>query len=73
MEKKAAAKKTATRKVAAKKDVLEKKTIGVNMNKSIAEELERRAESMQIAVGKYCKIILADWIASGQKLNLSEN
>ena len=48
------------------------KTIGINMDKKMAEEIEKRAESMHLSTGKYCKLILADWIESGQKLNLSE-
>lgn len=48
------------------------KTIGINMQKKMADELERRAKSMQISTGAYCKIILKQWIASGGKLKLQE-
>ncbi len=48
------------------------KTIGINMNKKMADELEQRAISMQISKSKYCKIILQQWIDSGKKLTLSE-
>ncbi|MHC4370258.1 MAG: hypothetical protein ACYSW8_21820 [Planctomycetota bacterium] len=48
------------------------KTIGLNMKKEMAEELERRAASMQLSTGKYCKLILGDWISSGKKLQLKE-
>ena len=48
------------------------KTIGINMNKKMADELEKRANSMHISKSKYCKIILQQWIDSGQKLTLSE-
>lgn len=49
------------------------KTIGINMDKKMAAEIEKRASSMHLATGKYCKLILAEWVASGQKLNLSEH
>lgn len=48
------------------------KTIGLNMKKEMATELERRAGSMQISTGAYCKIILRHWIDSGKKLQLQE-
>ena len=48
------------------------KTIGLNMPKKVAKELERRAASMQVSTGKYCKIVLNDWLKSGKKLTLSE-
>lgn len=48
------------------------KTIGINMNKKMADELEKRASSMHISKSKYCKIILQQWIDSGKKLTLSE-
>ncbi len=48
------------------------KTIGINMDKKMADELETRANSMHISKSKYCKIILRQWIDSGKKLTLSE-
>ncbi len=48
------------------------KTIGINMQQAMADELERRADSMCISKSKYCKIILQQWIDSGEKLTLSE-
>ena len=48
------------------------KTIGINMHGEMADELTNRAESMHLSVSKYCKIILQDWITSGNKLNLTE-
>ena len=48
------------------------KTIGINMKMEMATELERRAKSMQISTGAYCKIILGQWIDSGKKLQLKE-
>ena len=48
------------------------KTIGINMSKKMAENLEKRATSMQISKSKYCKIILEQWLDSGKKLTLSE-
>ena len=49
-----------------------KKTIGINMNKEMADDLEARAASMQIGVSKYVKIILSQWLESGKKLQLEE-
>ena len=48
------------------------KTIGINMCKKMADDLEKRAASMHISKSKYCKIVLQQWIASGKKLTLSE-
>ena len=48
------------------------KTIGINMNAKMADDLESRAESMHLSTSKYCKIILSQWLDSGKKLNLSE-
>ncbi len=48
------------------------KTIGINMDKKMADELEARASKMHISKSKYCKIILQNWIDSGNKLSLSE-
>jgi len=49
-----------------------KKTIGINMQKEMVDELEKRAASMHLSTSKYCKIILADWLSSGKKLKLEE-
>jgi hypothetical protein len=49
------------------------KNIGINMKKTMADDLEHRAKSMQISMGAYCKIILGQWIESGKKLELKEN
>ncbi len=48
------------------------KTIGINMKKAMADELEKRAASMSISKSKYCKIILQQWLDSGDKLSLTE-
>ena len=48
------------------------KTIGINMPAEMADELIDRAESMHLSVSKYCKIILEQWVNSGEKLNLTE-
>jgi hypothetical protein len=48
------------------------KTIGINMNKKMADDLEHRAKSMQLSTGAYCKIILGQWLSSGEKLKLQE-
>lgn len=48
------------------------KTIGINMATKMANDLEKRANSMHISKSKYCKIILQQWLDSGKKLTLSE-
>ena len=48
------------------------KTIGINMNAKMANDLESRAKSMNISKSNYCKIILQKWLDSGKKLTLSE-
>ena len=48
------------------------KTIGINLHEKMADELEQRAASMHIATGKYCKLILKQWLDSNQKLKLQE-
>jgi hypothetical protein len=48
------------------------KTIGINMDKKMADELEKRSNSMHISKSKYCKIVLQQWIDSKKKLILSE-
>ena len=48
------------------------KTIGINMSKAFADELEARASSMQLSASKYCKIILGNWVDSGKRLTLQE-
>ena len=48
------------------------KTIGLNMPKNMAADLEKRASSMNISKSKYCVIILQQWLDSGKKLMLSE-
>ena len=48
------------------------KTIGINMNNKMADELEKRAQSMHLSTSKYCKVILQQWLDSGKKLKLQE-
>jgi hypothetical protein len=48
------------------------KTIGINMPKVMADDLEKRATSMHISKSKYCKIVLQQWLTSGKKLTLAE-
>ena len=48
------------------------KTIGINMTRKVADELEKRASSMHLSTSKYCKVILTDWLNSGKKLTLQE-
>lgn len=48
-------------------------TIGINMPKKMADEIEKRASSMHLTTSNYCKIILGQWMDSGQTLTLEEN
>ncbi len=48
------------------------KTIGINMSKKMADDLEKRSSSMHISKSNYCKIILQQWLDSGKNLTLSE-
>lgn len=48
------------------------KTIGISLNKQTADALEERAKSMHLSTSNYCKIILAQWLDSGNKLKLQE-
>lgn len=48
------------------------KTIGINMSQKMADELEKRATSMHLSTSKYCKVILTEWMNSGEKLKLEE-
>ena len=48
------------------------KNEGINMKIDMAKELERRANSMQLSTGAYCKVVLCEWIRSGKKLRLEE-
>ncbi len=48
------------------------KTIGINMTKTMAEHLEKLSNSMHISKSKYCKIVLQQWLDSGNKMTLSE-
>ena len=48
------------------------KTVGINLQKEMADELIKRADSMHLSVSKYCKIVLRQWLDSGSKLTLKE-
>lgn len=49
------------------------KTIGINMKSSMARELERRASSLGISTGAYCKIVICRHLDSDAKLMLSDS
>ena len=49
------------------------KIIGVYMNAGMEMEPERRAESMQISTGTYCRISIGQRIESGKMVELKEN
>jgi hypothetical protein len=44
------------------------RTIDVNLPATVANEFERRADSMQLFTSEYCCLILADWLASGKRM-----
>ena len=48
------------------------KTIGIKMRLDMAAEIERRARSMKLSTGAYCKLILGEWLESGKKLHLQD-
>jgi len=48
------------------------KTIWVNMPRLTANEIEKRAASMSLTTGNYCKVVLTDWINDGKRLKLVE-
>ena len=48
------------------------KTIGINMKSEMADDIEKRAKSMGISTGMYCKTILGNWMKSGKKMTISE-
>ena len=48
------------------------KTIGINMSKEMADELESRASSMHRSTSKDGKGILTEWLKLGKKLTLQE-
>ena len=54
------------------KTTMERKTIWIYMRKAMAEELEARARSMYLDTSKYTELVLSDWLASGQQLELAE-
>ena len=42
------------------------------MSREVADELEKRANSMHLSTSKYCKVIMTEWLNSGKKLTLQE-
>ena len=48
------------------------KTIGINMPQNMADALEDRAESMCLSTSKYAKIILQQWIESGEEISADQ-
>jgi len=47
-------------------------TLGINLSKKMAEELEKLADSMHISKRKSCKIVFQPWIDSKKKRILGE-
>ena len=52
--------------------VLKAKTIGVCIPVSMAQEIDQRAHSMHLTPAHYCRIILSNWLESGDTLTLEE-
>ena len=48
------------------------KTIGVNMKREMAEEIERRATSLEMSTGAYIKMIVNRHLEEGEKIVLRE-
>ena len=46
--------------------------VGLNLPNVMADDLKKRAKSMDISTSKYCKLVLENWLSSGKKLKLSE-
>lgn len=49
------------------------KTIGLNMKLPMARELEKRASSLGISTGAYCKIVIRRHLVSQVKVTLSDS
>lgn len=49
------------------------KVVNIDMEKEMADELERRAASMSLSAGKYAEQILSEWLESGERLDPGEN
>ena len=50
----------------------EAKTVGINMQEDMANDLEKRAKSINLSTSAYCRVILQQWLDSGKKLVLQE-
>lgn len=46
------------------------KTVDINMEKEMADELERRAAAMHLSTSKYVEQILSEWLESGERLTI---
>lgn len=46
-------------------------TIDINMTLEMEDDIKARASSMQISTEKYIKIVLQQWIDSGNNLTMS--
>ena len=55
-----------------KKKTSPKKLLGINMPRELSDKIEKRAASMHLSTSKYCRLILENWLASDNKLNLEE-
>ena len=48
-----------------------KKTIGIQMDASLAKEIEARADNMGFSTSAYCKLLIKTHVKSGKKLTVS--
>lgn len=53
-----------------KKPVVNTKTLGINMPKSLFSELEKRAKAQGVSKSLYCKTVLRMFVASGEVLKV---
>lgn len=47
-------------------------TIQVSMQQEMADEFERRADSIHLLTDEYCSLVLTTWLASDNILELAE-
>lgn len=54
----------------AKKPVVNTRTMGINMSKTMFADIEARSKIMKISKSLYCKTILGRWLESGMALKI---
>jgi hypothetical protein len=46
--------------------------IGINMEIELADEIERQAHAIHLSPADFCSMVLADWLASSEQLELAD-